>query len=253
MHLSSTGTTTATWRIANASVRTTRRLRRPGPSRARREMTQPTETVDQAKAAVQHPARTARRNALSAGGAGIHGWRGSVSSRRESVRDRRRPGAHARGFQEGGKATSCSRGCSPRSPTSRPRSALSCLRPASPRMRSGVSCRRSPNAKRTTTRRRKGKETKRAGYVGRGLIYAALTSTTIKLLTSSSGGGELQSEQAQAEYVDGLRPPRRPLARRPSWSRDRGRRALECVPRLYDEVRGQMAYRTDERSRTNVG
>jgi hypothetical protein len=38
---------------------------------------------------------------------------------------------------------------------------------------------------------------KRAGYVGRGLIYAALTFTTIKLLTSSSGGGESQSQQAK--------------------------------------------------------
>ena len=37
---------------------------------------------------------------------------------------------------------------------------------------------------------------KRAGYIGRGLIYAGLTFTTIKLLTGSSGG-QSQNEQAR--------------------------------------------------------
>jgi hypothetical protein len=38
---------------------------------------------------------------------------------------------------------------------------------------------------------------KRAGYIGRGLVYAALTVTTVKLLTSGSAGGESQSEKAK--------------------------------------------------------
>jgi uncharacterized membrane protein YidH (DUF202 family) len=37
---------------------------------------------------------------------------------------------------------------------------------------------------------------KRIGYIGRGLIYAALAVTTVKLLTNS-GGGESQNEQAR--------------------------------------------------------
>jgi len=44
---------------------------------------------------------------------------------------------------------------------------------------------------------------KRAGYIGRGVIYAGLTFTTVKLLTSSSGG-DSQNEQARQSTATAL-------------------------------------------------
>ncbi|MDQ3778595.1 MAG: DUF1206 domain-containing protein, partial [Actinomycetota bacterium] len=38
---------------------------------------------------------------------------------------------------------------------------------------------------------------KRAGYAGRGVVYAALTVTTVRLLTDSGGGGQSQNQEAR--------------------------------------------------------
>ena len=92
---------------------------------------------------------------------------------------------------------------------------------------------------------------KRAAYIGRGVIYAGLAATTVKLLMNSSSG-ESQNERAQ-KHRDGLGLARGAVAGRPGRSRDHRCRPLEPLPRADEKVRGEVAVRRDERNRAEMG
>lgn len=161
-------------------------------------MTQPTETVDQAKAAVQHPARKTREDAER--GRGWYSWLARI-------------GLVAKGVSygivgvlalmlaigEGGKATSRSGALATIAdqPFGEVLLILLAFGFAAYAIWRFVQAFAEREEDDDEAKGKAKKWGKRAGYVGRGLIYAALTFTTIKLLTSSSGGGESQSEQAK--------------------------------------------------------
>ena len=81
---------------------------------------------------------------------------------------------------------------------------------------------------------------KRAGYVGRGVIYAGLTLSAVKILTGS-GGGQSQNENAHKSTAMVLSWPAGTLDRRRSRARDHRRRRLEPLPRALAKLRGQVA------------
>jgi hypothetical protein len=161
-------------------------------------MTQPTETVDQAKAAVQHPARKTREDAER--GRGWYSWLARI-------------GLVAKGVSygivgvlalmlaigEGGKATSRSGALATIAdqPFGEVLLILLAFGFAAYAIWRFVQAFAEREEDDDEAKGKAKKWGKRAGYVGRGLIYAALTFTTIKLLTSSSGGGESQSQQAK--------------------------------------------------------
>ena len=92
---------------------------------------------------------------------------------------------------------------------------------------------------------------KRAGYLGRGLIYAGLTYTTVRLLTGSGVGAVPEREGAGDDGGD-LRLAGGSLDRRGRWIGHHRGRALESLPRREHEVRGQVA-RRDEPHRADMG
>ena len=81
---------------------------------------------------------------------------------------------------------------------------------------------------------------KRAGYLGRGLIYAGLTASTVKILLGS-GGQQSQNQKGPEHDGDRVRLARRALDRRDRRSVHHRRRPLECLSRPHQEVRGQVA------------
>jgi hypothetical protein len=160
-------------------------------------VTQPSETVDEAKEAVQHPARKTREDAER--GRGWYSWIARI-------------GLVAKGVSygivgvlalmlalgEGGKATS--RGGALATIADEPLGkvllillAFGFAAYAIWRFVQAFAEREDDEDEAKGQAKKWGK---RAGYVGRGLIYAALTFTTMKLVTNS-GGGESQNEQAK--------------------------------------------------------
>jgi len=83
---------------------------------------------------------------------------------------------------------------------------------------------------------------KRAGYVGRGIIYAGLTVGTIKILVGAGGQQSAKPEGAE-DGSDRARLARRPLDRGRGRRGDRRRRSLERLPWHREEVRRQVAHR----------
>jgi hypothetical protein len=160
-------------------------------------VTQPSETMDEAKEAVQHPARKTREDAER--GRGWYSWIARI-------------GLVAKGVSygivgvlalmlalgEGGKATS--RGGALATIADEPLGkvllillAFGFAAYAIWRFVQAFAEREDDEDEAKGQAKKWGK---RAGYVGRGLIYAALTFTTMKLVTNS-GGGESQNEQAK--------------------------------------------------------
>jgi Domain of Unknown Function (DUF1206) len=160
-------------------------------------VTQPTDTMDEAKEAVQHPARKTREDAER--GRGWYSWVARI-------------GLVAKGVSygivgvlavmlalgEGGKATS--RGGALATIADEPFGkvllillAFGFAAYALWRFVQAFAEREDDEDEAKGQAKKWGK---RAGYVGRGLIYAALTFTTVQLLTNS-GGGESQNQQAK--------------------------------------------------------
>jgi hypothetical protein len=160
-------------------------------------VTQPTETVDQAKAAVRHPARKTREDAER--GRGWYAWVARI-------------GLVAKGVSygivgvlavmlalgEGGKATSRAGALATIAgePFGKVLIILLAFGFAAYALWRFVQAFAEREDDEDEAKGQAKKWGKRAGYVGRGLIYAGLTFTTIKLLTDS-GGGESQNEQAK--------------------------------------------------------
>ena len=140
----------------------------------------------------QETRRNSRRNRDAAG---TRGWRGSGSSRRAS-----RTGSSAcsplkLALGDGGSATSRQGALKQhRASLLREDRPDRCWRSASRPTRCGGSCRRI--AERPDAGDGDGKVWgKRAGYVGRGLVYAALTYSTVRIVTGSGGSGSRRTQR----------------------------------------------------------
>jgi hypothetical protein len=161
-------------------------------------MTQPSETVEQAKTAVEHPARKTRQDAER--GRGWYAWLARI-------------GLVAKGVSygivgvlalmlalgEGGKATSRQGALATLAdePFGQVLLIVLAFGFAAYAIWRFVQAFAEREEDEDEAKGQAKKWGKRAGYIGRGLIYAGLTVTTIKLLTSGSAGGESQSEKAK--------------------------------------------------------
>jgi len=161
-------------------------------------MTQPSETVDRAKQNLEHPARTARHDAES--GRGWYAWLARV-------------GLVAKGVSfgivgllaiklalgDGGKATSRQGALATIADEAFGKVLLVMLAFgfAAYAIWRFVQAFAEHEDNENEAKGEAKKWGKRAGYVGRGVIYAALTFTTVKLLTDSGSSGQSQNEQAK--------------------------------------------------------
>ena len=161
-------------------------------------MTQPTETVDQAKEAVEHPARKTREHAEQ--GRGWYSWLARIGLVAKGV-SYALVGVLAvmLAFGEGGKATSRQGALATIAdePFGKVLLIVLALGFAAYAIWRFVQAFAEREDDEDEAKGQAKKWGKKAGYIGRGLIYAGLTFTTIKLLTNSGGSGKSQSEQAK--------------------------------------------------------